>query len=69
MPKDVWRVDDDSPVGYILEVDLAYPQNLHGTHKDLPFCPENRVPPDMYIFSFPFITMMFKEELLISFVG
>ena len=42
MPKDCWRVDDDSPVGYILEVDLAYPRNLHGTHKDLPFCPENR---------------------------
>ena len=50
MPKDFWRVDDDSPVGYILEVDLAYPRNLHNTHKDLPFCPENKVPPGMYIF-------------------
>jgi len=53
MPKDFWRVDDDSPVGYILEVDLAYPRNLHNTHKDLPFCPENRVPPGMYIFLLP----------------
>jgi len=50
MPKDFWRVDDDSPVGYILEVDLAHPRNLHDTHKDLPFCPENRAPPGMHIF-------------------
>jgi len=32
LPKDFWRVDDDSSIGYILEMDLAYPKNLHDTH-------------------------------------
>ncbi|XP_043485237.1 uncharacterized protein LOC122513067 [Leptopilina heterotoma] len=40
-----FNVPDDSPVGYILEVDLEYPENLHDTHKDMPFCAENAKPP------------------------
>lgn len=40
-----FNVADDSSVGYILEVDLEYPEILHDTHKDLPFCPEQRKPP------------------------
>lgn len=35
-----FNVEDDSQVGYILEVDLDYPSHLHVEHKDLPFCPE-----------------------------
>ena len=40
-----WDVPDDSPVGYILEVDLMYPDHLHELHQDLPFCPKNKTPP------------------------
>ena len=32
--------DKDSDEGYILEVDVEYPKNLHGLHNDLPFLPE-----------------------------
>ena len=32
--------DEDSDKGYILEVDVEYPKNLHNLHSDLPFLPE-----------------------------
>ncbi|XP_072400352.1 uncharacterized protein [Diabrotica undecimpunctata] len=43
---DCLSVDDESPKGYVLEVDLAYPETLHDFHNDLPFCPENLIPPN-----------------------
>ncbi|XP_072400684.1 uncharacterized protein [Diabrotica undecimpunctata] len=47
---DVLSIADDASEGYILEVDLEYPQYLHDRHKDIPFCPEslnskNMLPP------------------------
>ncbi|KYN07979.1 hypothetical protein ALC62_01044 [Cyphomyrmex costatus] len=42
---DVTTVALDSPTGYILEVDLEYPQHLHDVHADLPFCPTREKPP------------------------
>ena len=32
--------DEDSDRGYILEVYVKYPKNLHGLHRELPFLPE-----------------------------
>ena len=42
-PIDVTMVPDDAKEGYILEVDLAYPENLHDLHSDYPLAPESIV--------------------------
>ena len=34
--------DKDSDTGYLLEVDIDYPKNLHNLHRDLPFLPIKR---------------------------
>lgn len=40
----VFDNNDESTKGYILEVDLEYPENLHEPHEDLPFCIKNQKP-------------------------
>lgn len=42
---DVTKIEKDSSKGYVLEVDLEYPEDLHDKHKDLPFCPQHQKPP------------------------
>lgn len=50
--KDQFNVDnilaipDDCDVGYIFEVDLDYPPDLHDYHNDYPFCAANQNVPD-----------------------
>ena len=36
---DILNVPDDSELGYILEVDLEYPKELHDPHNLYPFAP------------------------------
>ena len=35
-----WNSFENSPNGYILEVDLEYCKELHNSHSDYPLCPE-----------------------------
>ncbi|XP_055316114.1 uncharacterized protein LOC129575903 [Sitodiplosis mosellana] len=44
--EEILSMSDDSEVGYIFEVDLQYPQHLHDSHKDYPFCAESRSAPN-----------------------
>ena len=34
------RIKKDSSTGYVLEVDLEYPEKLHDIHNDYPLAPE-----------------------------
>ena len=36
------NVSENSPIGYILEVDLEYCKELHESHSDYPLCPEKK---------------------------
>lgn len=38
-------ISETSDIGYILEVDLDYPIDIHDAHNDLPFCAKNQLPP------------------------
>ncbi|KAF0753369.1 Uncharacterized protein FWK35_00013097 [Aphis craccivora] len=44
--QNVTKTADDYKVGYISEVDVDYPKNLHKTHNDFPFLPLNKCPPN-----------------------
>ena len=37
---DVMQISDESDTGYILDVDLEYPQHLHDSHSDYPLAAE-----------------------------
>ena len=43
--EDFYMIPADAATGYILEVDLDYPESLHDAHIDMPFCPEHKAPP------------------------
>ena len=42
--KKVLKTPDDGPKGYIVEVDLDFPQHLHGKFKEFPPGPESLTP-------------------------
>ena len=37
---DVNSISENSPIGYILNVDLEYPDELYALHNDYPLAPE-----------------------------
>ena len=38
--REILATSNDSVVGFIVEVDIAYPSSLHDSHNDLPMAPE-----------------------------
>ena len=40
---DVMSINEKSPIGYLLEVDLKYRDKLHELHNDYPLAPEKLV--------------------------
>lgn len=38
-------LNDDSNIGNVYEVDISYLKHLHDVHNELPFLPNNSVPP------------------------
>ena len=40
--EEILNTPDDSDIGYFLENDLMYPDNIKEKTKNFPFCPENK---------------------------
>lgn len=37
----IFKISDDAEYGFMMEVDIEYPENLHNLHNDYPFCSEH----------------------------
>ena len=46
------RIKKNSSTGYILEVDLEYPEKLHDIHNDYPLAPEKINIPKEWLFDY-----------------
>ena len=47
--EEILNTPDDNEIGYFLEVDLKYPDNIKEKTKNFPFCPEKKkIDPDNY---------------------
>jgi hypothetical protein len=60
---DVLSVSKKSETGYILEVDLSYPDSLHASHNDLPCAPEHFAVPNEMLSPFQH-NLLFKAGLM-----
>ena len=46
--EDILNTPDDSDIGYFIDVDLTYPDNIKEKTKNFPFCPEKKFNPDNF---------------------
>ena len=58
-PHDILNIDDDADYGYLFEVDLEYPKELHAVTGDFPLAPESGlIESDMFS---PFMTAFYHD--------
>ncbi|XP_031632653.1 uncharacterized protein LOC116346631 [Contarinia nasturtii] len=63
----ILNLKDESDMGYIFEVDLHYPSNLHEKHNDFPFCPEKRTIPGITKIDKLLLTFYDKEKYIVHY--
>lgn len=63
----ILNLKDDSDIGYIFEVDLHYPPELHDKHNDFPFCSEKRSIPGITKIDKLFLTFYDKENYVVHY--
>ena len=53
-----WQnINTETNVGYIIEIDLIYPKELHDLHKDFPLCPERMKIPNTFLSKYQIDTL------------
>lgn len=63
----ILNLKEDAKIGYIFEVDLHYPAEVHDKHNDFPFCPEKRGIPRITTTDKLLLTFFDKEKYVIHF--
>lgn len=58
---------DDADKGYVFEVDLNYPSELHDKHNDFPFCAEKRGKPGITKNDKLLLTFYDKEKYVVHY--
>lgn len=66
-PADIQNIKDDAEIGYIFEVDLDYPKELHELHNDYPFCAEKRNVPGTKNVQKLLLTLFDKKNYVIHY--
>ncbi|XP_060882134.1 uncharacterized protein LOC132953814 [Metopolophium dirhodum] len=62
-----WMGETDD-VGRIYEVDISYPQHLHGAHNDMPFLPYASIPPGSSVRKL-MVTFLRKERYVVHYMN
>lgn len=60
--KEILDTPDDAQHGYLVEVDLEYPKELHDLHTDYPLCAEHMIPPNPESKHMKLILNLFDKE-------
>ena len=50
--EDILKTEDDNKIGYYVECDLEYPEELHDKFKEFPPCPETLAPKEEWLSDF-----------------